>query len=310
MPHEGPGAFVIQHLRKTEPRMKLFIVSGRSGAGKTIALRVLEDLGYYCVDNLPVTFLPELINLSRSRHKLLAVSIDIRNFPESPDTLIPYIRTIKKDPNNEVINLFLDAEDSTLIKRYEETRRLHPLAKQNMTLAESIKKEHEILDPIAALADVRIDTSNDSIHDLSEQINTLVLGRKEKNLNIIFESFGFKRGITKDADFVFDARFLPNPHWVPELRPLTGLDEPVISFFRDYPEMQQYIQQIDTMLTYWLPYLERNNRSYLTVAIGCTGGQHRSVYIAEELAARFIAAGKSVTVKHLYLATKKREKKA
>ena len=213
MPHEGLGAFVIQHLRKTEPRMKLFIVSGRSGAGKTIALRVLEDLGYYCVDNLPVTFLPELINLSRSRHKLLAVSIDIRNFPESPDTLIPYIRSIKKDPNNEVINLFLDAEDSTLIKRYEETRRLHPLAKQNMTLAESIKKEHEILDPIAALADVRIDTSNDSIHDLSEQINTLVLGRKEKNLNIIFESFGFKRGIAKDADFVFDARFLPNPHW-------------------------------------------------------------------------------------------------
>lgn len=278
--------------------MKLLIVSGRSGSGKTIALRVLEDLGYYCVDNLPVSFLPELIRLSRIEHNLLAVSIDIRNFPESPESFVNYINSVKAEPSNEVSSIFLDADDNTLIRRYEETRRLHPLAKNNLTLEEAIKAEHNILDSIAALADIRIDTSSLSIHELSENITSLVLGKKEKNLSIIFESFGFKYGIAKDADFVFDARFLPNPHWVPELRPLTGLDEPVINFFAEYPEMGQYIQQIDAMLNHWLPYLERNNRSYLTVAIGCTGGQHRSVFIVEALAQRFRNRGKYVNVKH------------
>jgi RNase adapter protein RapZ len=278
--------------------MKLLIVSGRSGSGKTIALRVLEDLGYYCVDNLPVSFLPDLLKLSRVEHNLLAVSIDIRNFPESPESFINYINSIKSDPSNEVISIFLDADDNTLIRRYEETRRLHPLAKSTLTLEEAIKAEHNILDSIADLTDVRVDTSTLSIHELSENITSLVLGKKEKKLSIIFESFGFKYGIAKDADFVFDARFLPNPHWVPELRPLTGLDDPVIKFFAEFPEMGQYIQQIDAMLNHWLPYLERNNRSYLTVAIGCTGGQHRSVFIAEALAQRFRNRGKCVNVKH------------
>ncbi len=278
--------------------MKLFIVSGRSGAGKTIALRVLEDLGYYCVDNLPVFFLPELINMSREKHNALAVSIDIRNLPESPETFLSFITNIKSDPVNQVNSIFLDADDATLIKRYEETRRIHPLGKNKLSLEDAIKAEHTILDQVAALADVRIDTSSLSIHQLAEEITALVLGKKDKDISIIFESFGFKHGIAKDADFVFDARFLPNPHWDPNLRPYTGLDEPVVNFFLKYPEVQLYIQQIDAMLMHWLPFLERNNRSYLTVAIGCTGGQHRSVYIAEALAKNFKSRGKNVQVRH------------
>ncbi len=287
--------------------MKLFIVSGRSGAGKTIALRVLEDLGFYCVDNLPVIFLPELINISRAHHEKLAVSLDIRNIPESPETFIPYIESIRKDHTTEVVNIFLDADDNTLIMRYEETRRLHPLTKRNLSLEDSIKQESDILEPIAALADIRIDTSNKSIHELESKITTLVLGKKLKNINIIFESFGYKRGIAKDADYIFDARFLPNPHWFTELRPLTGLDQEIVEFFNKYPEVENYIQQIYTFLNTWLPFIEKSNRSYLTVAIGCTGGQHRSVYIAESLAEKFKLIGKSVTVKHLYLDSKKKK---
>lgn len=289
--------------------MKLFIVSGRSGSGKTIALRVLEDLGFYCVDNLPVSFLPDLVGQSKTFHDKLAVSIDIRNVPANPEALIDFYNGMKSSPTNEVVSIFLDADDQTLIHRYEETRRLHPLAKSmKLTLEEAIKTEHQMLDSMAGMADIRIDTSSLSIHQLSETINTIVLGKKEKDLVIIFESFGFKYGTPKDADFVFDARFLPNPHWVPELRPLTGLDIPVKDFFRQYQEMSLYIQQIDAMLFQWLPYLERNNRSYLTVAIGCTGGQHRSVYIAQELADRFKDRNKAVHVKHININSSKVKK--
>lgn len=283
--------------------MRLFIVSGRSGAGKSIALGVLEDLGFYCVDNLPVELLPKLVRLSSKEYSSVAVSIDIRNLPSNPGDYIEFIRTLKNDKKNDVVSLFLDADDATLIKRYEETRRLHPLSKgqTKMSLGEAIVKEHEVLDPIAEMADVRIDTSSLSVHDLTGHINSLVIGKKEKSLTIIFESFGFKNGIAKDADFVFDSRFLPNPHWVAKLRPLTGLDQEVIDFFAEYPEVQLYIQHIDSLLNQWLPYFERSNRSYLTVAIGCTGGQHRSVYIAETLAKYYLARKKDVTVKHLAL---------
>ena len=278
--------------------MKLFLVSGRSGAGKTIVLRVLEDLGFYCVDNLPVNFLPELINMSREKHSMLAVSIDVRNLPASSDGFIRFINSIKKDPQNEITSIFLDADDAALVRRYEETRRLHPLAKNNLSLEEAIREEHRLLDPLAALADIRLDTTLSNIHQLSENITSLVLGKKSKDLSIIFESFGFKHGVPKDADFVFDARFLPNPHWDPELRHLTGIDEPVVKFFLKYPEMQLFAQQLDAFLNQWLPFLERSNRSYLTVAVGCTGGQHRSVYIAEYLARSFKARGKNVQIKH------------
>ncbi len=287
--------------------MKLYVVSGRSGAGKSIALGVLEDLGFYCVDNLPVALLPAFVAASAEEYSSVAVSIDVRNFPAGPDKYNELIDSVRKNSEIDVVTIFIDADDQTLIKRYEETRRLHPLSKgqTKLSLGEAIVREHEILNQIAESADVRIDTSAMSIHELSGHLTSLILGRKEKTLTLIFESFGFKNGISKDADFVFDCRCLPNPHWVARLRTLTGLDKEVEEFFGEYPEVQLYIQNVDALLNQWLPYFERSNRSYLTVAIGCTGGQHRSVFIAETLARYFQNRKKQVVVKHLALNPKK-----
>lgn len=278
--------------------MKLIVVSGRSGSGKTIALRVLEDLGYYCVDNLPVTLLPQLVNETRGRHDQLAVSIDVRNMPEQSGDIENLLGQIRQASDIEYSSIFTDADNATLIRRYGESRRLHPLSRKHLSLDQAILQETHLLAPLSSTADLRIDTSTLSIHDLSEQICELILGRKEKELVLVFESFGFKHGTPKDADFVFDARFLPNPHWVPELRPLTGLDGPVRDYLQAQPDVMLYSQQIDTLLSNWLPHLERNNRSYVTVAIGCTGGQHRSVFITEQLAASFRARNKTVQVRH------------
>ena len=278
--------------------MKLIVVSGRSGSGKTIALRVLEDLGYYCVDNLPVTLLPQLVNEARGRHEQLAVSIDVRNMPEQSGDIDNLLGQIRQASDIEYSSIFTDADNATLIRRYGESRRLHPLSRKHLSLDQAILQETHLLAPLSSAADLRIDTSTLSIHDLSEQICERILGRKEKELVLVFESFGFKHGTPKDADFVFDARFLPNPHWVPELRPLTGLDAPVRDYLQAQPDVMLYSQQIDTLLSNWLPHLERNNRSYVTVAIGCTGGQHRSVFITEQLAASFRARNKTVQVRH------------
>ena len=278
--------------------MKLIVVSGRSGSGKTIALRVLEDLGYYCVDNLPVTLLPQLVNETRDRHDRLAVSIDVRNMPEQSGDIETLLGQIRQASDIEFSSIFTDADNATLIRRYGESRRLHPLSRKDLSLDQAILQETHLLAPLSSTADLRIDTSTLSIHDLSEQICERILGRKEKELVLVFESFGFKHGTPKDADFVFDARFLPNPHWVPELRALTGLDGPVRDYLQAQPDVMLYSQQIDTLLSNWLPHLERNNRSYVTVAIGCTGGQHRSVFITEQLAASFRARNKTVQVRH------------
>lgn len=278
--------------------MKLIVVSGRSGSGKTIALRVLEDLGYYCVDNLPVSLLPQLVNELRGKYEQMAVSIDVRNLPEDSDQLISILGLLRQASELKFASLFVDADDAILVRRYSETRRLHPLSRKQLTLAQAIRQETGLLAPLSTTADLRIDTSHLSIHDLSEQIRERVLGKKENELVLVFESFGFKHGIPKDADFVFDARFLPNPHWVPELKPLTGLDEPVQRYLMSQPDVIQYTQQIETLLESWLPHLERNNRSYVTIGIGCTGGQHRSVFITEQLAGHFRAAGKTVQTHH------------
>ena len=278
--------------------MKLIVVSGRSGSGKTIALRVLEDLGYYCVDNLPVTLLPQLVNETRDRHDRLAVSIDVRNMPEQSGEIENLLGQIRQASDIEFSSIFTDADNATLIRRYGESRRLHPLSRKALSLDQAILQETHLLAPLSSTADLRIDTSSLSIHDLSEQICERILGRKEKELVLVFESFGFKHGTPEDADFVFDARFLPNPHWVPELRALTGLDGPVRDYLQAQPDVMLYSQQIDTLLSNWLPHLERNNRSYVTVAIGCTGGQHRSVFITEQLAASFRARNKTVQVRH------------
>lgn len=278
--------------------MQLIVVSGRSGSGKTVALRVLEDLGYYCVDNLPVNLLPQLIVSVERQYDKLAVSIDVRNLPGDPERLETLLAQVRGDGRVQYSSFFFDAENSTLLKRYGESRRLHPLSRKRLSLDEAIREETHLLAPISASADLRIDTTSLSIHDLSELIKTRVLGKKENELVLVFESFGFKYGIPKDADFVFDARFLPNPHWIPELKPFTGKDEPVARYLASQPDVMQFTLQIENMLATWLPALERNNRSYLTVGIGCTGGQHRSVFIAEQLARTFEGFGKNVQIRH------------
>ena len=276
----------------------LVIISGRSGSGKTVALRVLEDLGYYCIDNLPVMFLPELVAVAKNRYPKLAVSIDIRNMPDNIQNFEDMYETLRENKKIKTTLIYVDAEESVLIKRYSETRRLHPLSKRKLSLYEAIVLEGSLLEDIASLADLRIDTSSLSIHDLAAQITTLINGRPEKKLVIVFESFGFKNGIAKDADFIFDSRFLPNPFWDPSLRNKTGLDVEVANFFEKYPQVNLYINQIDEMLTGWLGAIEKSNRSYLTVAIGCTGGCHRSVFIAQSLYERFEQRGLLTKVRH------------
>ncbi|WP_150142903.1 RNase adapter RapZ [Candidatus Enterovibrio escicola] len=276
--------------------MQLKIISGRSGSGKSVALRVLEDLGYYCVDNLPVNLLPQFVSTQTNRDSNIAVSIDIRNMPADPDEII---QTLAKLPSNLDIDIFfLDANDKELIKRFSETRRLHPLSQNNLSLEQAIEKEKLLLTPLKEHADKIISTSTHSIHDLSEAVRSLVLGRTNRHLVMMFESFGFKHGLPEDADFVFDVRFLPNPHWEPSLRQLTGLDESVKMFLAAEQDVALLLAQIKNFLESWLPTFEKNNRSYLTVAIGCTGGQHRSVYIAQFLADYFKTNGHQVQVKH------------
>ncbi|MGF1733115.1 MULTISPECIES: RNase adapter RapZ [Photobacterium] len=282
--------------------MKLMVVSGRSGSGKSIALRVLEDLGYYCVDNLPVNLLPQLVSTVNSDQQDIAVSIDVRNMPDEPEEIRKTLDSLGDELDVNVI--YLDADDKELVKRYSETRRLHPLSRDNMSLEQAIQSESERLAELKAHADLVIDTTNQSIHDLSETVRSRVLGRDARELIMVFESFGFKHGIPTDADYVFDVRFLPNPHWVPELKPLTGLDQGVKEYLSGHPEVTQLTYQIRNFIETWLPMLEKNNRSYLTVAIGCTGGQHRSVYIAQQLAEHFRYEGHQIQVRHRTLEAK------
>jgi Predicted P-loop-containing kinase len=235
----------------------------------------------------------------RGKYDQIAVSIDVRNLPVQADELVSILDQIRQHQDLQFSSFFFDADNATLLKRYGESRRLHPLSKQQLTLEQAIHQETNLLaPPLSSNADLRIDTSHLSIHDLSEQIRERVLGKKEHELVMVFESFGFKHGIAKDADFVFDARFLPNPHWITELKPLTGLDEPVQRYLLSQPDVVKYTNQLISLLETWLPQLERNNRSYVTVAIGCTGGQHRSVFIAEQLANHFLVLGKNVQRRH------------
>jgi len=262
--------------------MKLMIVSGRSGSGKSVALRVLEDLGYYCVDNIPVNLLPALSHTVINDYEKVAVSLDVRNLPNDPtdvSEILDYLPT-----SVELDILYLDADDSDLIRRFSETRRLHPLIKQNIPLDQAISLEKKLLEPISTRAGLYINTSQLSPHQLSDLVRERILGKTSASMVVVFESFGFKHGVPQDADYVFDARFLPNPFWEKELKGYTGLDQPVQDFLASQPIVTKFIWQINSFMMTWLPHLERNNRSYITIAIGCTGGKHRSVYIAELLA--------------------------
>ncbi|WP_371188035.1 RNase adapter RapZ [Thalassotalea maritima] len=276
--------------------MKLMIVSGRSGSGKTVALRVLEDLGYYCVDNIPVNLLPALTHTVINDYDRVAVSLDVRNLPSNPEDASEIIDYL---PSAVELNiLYLDADDNELIRRYSETRRLHPLIKKNMALDQAIALEKKLLDPVATRANLYINTSSLTPHQLADLVRERVLGKKTGSLVIVFTSFGFKYGVPSDADYVFDARFLPNPFWEDGLKNHNGLDQPVQDFMAKQPLVTKFIWQINSFMMTWLPHLERNNRSYLTIAIGCTGGQHRSVYIAEALAKQFKNEDKDVQIRH------------
>ncbi|EEX30835.1 MULTISPECIES: RNase adapter RapZ [Vibrio] len=281
--------------------MRLIVVSGQSGAGKSVALRVLEDLGYYCVDNLPVDLLDNFVKSVKSSKQNVAVSIDIRNLPTEPNLVTDVLTKLKK--SSDVSVLFLDAKKDTLLKRYSETRRIHPLSLslENTSLEQAIEKERCILSPLKEHADLIIDSSNQSLHDLSETVRMRVEGRERKDLVMVFQSFGFKYGLPSDADYVFDVRFLPNPHWEPTLRPMTGLDTPIKSFLESHQDVLDLKQQIQKFIENWLPLLEKNNRSYLTVAIGCTGGKHRSVYLTQQIGEYFAQVGHQVQIRHATL---------
>lgn len=292
-----------------QKRVDLVVISGRSGSGKTVALHALEDLGFYCVDNLPVELLYNMIDLAKRSYPKIAISIDVRNLPDSghEELLNDIYLKVNNDPVIDSTIIFIDADDQVLIKRYSETRRLHPLSLKNLTLNEAIQKETEILKIISSVADLRIDTTNLSIHDLCKNVISSINGKPFKEVVLIFESFGYKDGITKEADFVFDARFLPNPYWDKNIRSYCGLEEPIKNFFAKYPEVENYINKLDDLLLEIMPAIEVGDRSYLTVAVGCTGGFHRSVYIAQTLADRFKERGTNVKVRHRSLQKMKKQ---
>jgi UPF0042 nucleotide-binding protein len=274
--------------------MQLVVISGLSGSGKSIALNVLEDSGYYCVDNLPAKLLTGLAQFLVSEgYTRLAVSIDVRSGATLKD-LPQYLQNIR-ERGFDLRLLYLDANTEALVKRYSETRRRHPLSDEGRTVPESIARERELLAEIATLGH-HVDTSDLSPNTLRSWVKDF-LNLDRAGLTLMFQSFGFKHGIPLDADFVFDVRCLPNPHYDPQLQPLTGRDLPVIQFLDSEPSMQRMRADIGDFVERWLPCFVRDNRNYLTVAIGCTGGRHRSVYLAETLAARFQAQQK-VLVRH------------
>ncbi|WP_455197547.1 RNase adapter RapZ [Kaarinaea lacus] len=266
--------------------MKLVVISGVSGSGKSNALHVMEDLDYYCIDNLPVGLLPAFAEQAAASNETIthaAIGIDARNLPNELHRF-SYILGQLKNKGVVVEIIFLDAEDNILLKRFSETRRKHPLTEDEIPLIEAIQKERELLGPIASRADLYIDTSRTNIYQLRDLIKERVTGSTSQDLSLLFESFGFKYGAPTDADFVFDARCLPNPHWESELRPYTGLDQPVIDYLKQHAIVDEMFEDIKNFILTWMPRFEAENRSYLTVAIGCTGGQHRSVYLAHQLA--------------------------
>lgn len=280
--------------------MHLVIVSGLSGSGKSTALHVLEDVGFNCIDNLPVSLLPALvaqIQINKNGQQSFAIGIDVRNAWQDLNIFPQMIGTLK-EANLPFQTLFLDSQPTVLIQRFSETRRKHPLSDKHTSLEESIAAEQLLLEPIRDCADQVIDTSHLNLHELRDLVKERVVGRNANTMAILFESFGFKHGTPVNADLVFDARCLPNPHWKPNLRPQTGKDPEVIAFLEEQVTVKEMCADIEHYLTRWLPRYQANNRSYMTIAIGCTGGQHRSVYLAERLHHHFNQKFSDVQVRH------------
>ncbi|MEM1438969.1 MAG: RNase adapter RapZ [Pseudomonadota bacterium] len=280
--------------------MRIIIVSGLSGSGKSVALHVLEDLGYYSVDNIPVALLPQLTDYLLADEvggDRVAIGIDARNRADDLQMLDRQVAHLRNQ-GAQVEVLFLQAEEAVLIKRFGETRRRHPLAQSGDGLREAIATERSILTPVVNVADLIIDTTRTSVYELRDLVRERIASRDVHKLSILIQSFGFKHGIPADADYVFDLRCLPNPYWQPELRQETGLDKPVIDYLDSEPLADDMHDAIIAFLRDWLPRYENFSRSYLTIAVGCTGGQHRSVYMAERIARTLRSDGRDISVRH------------
>ena len=283
--------------KEARPRKELVIVTGISGAGKASALKAFEDLGFHAVDNLPLELLPDFAVLVEKSAEVqdAAIVVDVRE-GVTLDRLPEILKQVKRLLHTRVV--FLDAQDAVLVRRYSETRRPHPLGRQE-TVARSIVEERQLLDPIRNVADTLIDTSNFNVHELRAHIQAR-FGHEDESKQLLVSclSFGFKNGVPLDADMVFDVRFLPNPHYVPEFRKLTGLDPEVAAYVRKFPQTGEFISRVTDLLLYLLPHYVEEGKSYLTVAFGCTGGQHRSVMMVEDVAAKLKSAGYHVKTLH------------
>ncbi len=280
--------------------MKLIIISGVSGSGKSVALNTLEDQNYLCIDNLPLSLLPALAQQMQQDpgYQHYAVGIDGRNAPASSQDLADLLTELTQH-NIQCEIIFLDADDEILFKRFSETRRKHPLSNQQIPLSEAIEQERKLLAPLHHQASLRFNTTHTNVHELRHMVIERISRNFSTPMSLSLVSFGFKHGTPPGADFVFDVRCLPNPHWVPELREQTGLDDDVITFLEQEQAVIDMRQQIVDFIANWLPHFRENNRSYLTIAIGCTGGQHRSVYLVEAIAKRLRATGeKDLLIRH------------
>ena len=280
--------------------MSFIIVSGLSGSGKTIALQSLEDTGFYCIDNLPAALLPhlasQLTGATDNPITNVAIGLDVRNrafLADAPKSL-DELRALKV----QFRIIFLEAEESILITRFKETRRKHPMLNLQTSLLEAIQLEKELLEPLSFIASLRIDTTRTTPHELRTQVRDFARGEETSGLTVLFESFGFKHGTPLDADYVFDVRCLPNPYWQPELRQYNGEEEPVIRFLEQHADVHDMYNELRVFLEKWLPKFEREDRSYITIALGCTGGMHRSVYLVQRLAAYFAERGVKTQVRH------------
>lgn len=286
--------------------MRLVIVSGLSGAGKTVALKQYEDLGYYCIDNIPLALIEPMMRRALSkkagkRYDRLALGIDARESPAQIRRFPSYLARLR-EKGVDVHVLFLTADDEVLLRRYSETRRRHPLSSGKLSLLEAIRAERDLLQPIANFAEEPLDTSHMNLHELREAVYQRLPEAGEGRLSILFLSFGFKNGVPSACDYVFDVRCLPNPHWEPGLRELSGRDAKVEDWLKSHTPVTAMIEDIRSFLERWLPAFRAQDRAYITIAVGCTGGQHRSVYIVERLAEHFRDRYDQVMHKHRELA--------
>ncbi len=281
---------------------RLTIVTGLSGSGKSVALHTLEDEGFFCIDNVPSFLLSDFIDkLLASGSKLyanLAIGVDMRSERASADNLLKLLKELRARKETHVEVLFLDTDRTRLVTRFSETRRKHPLSSKELPLINAIDEEARLLEPVKADAELVVDTSALNLHELRDVIRTYLLGRTADGLALIFQSFGFKHGTPASTDFMFDVRCLPNPHWEPDLRRFTGREKPVIKFLQQQSDVEDMFTDIRIYLQRWLPLFEAENRAYLTVSVGCTGGRHRSVYLIDRLADHFAQERDNVSRRH------------